>query len=83
MKGSILNLWSDLREKRLWPIAVLLAVALVGVPVLLLKSPPEKAAPPMARAAHRPRCRSSVPTAARSRAPRRWARSGPRTRSGR
>jgi len=48
MKESVFDLWSDLREKRLWPIAVLLAVALVGVPVLLLKSPPEKAAPPTA-----------------------------------
>lgn len=29
------NLWSDLVEKRLWPVALALLVALVGVPVLL------------------------------------------------
>ncbi len=48
MKDSVLDLWHDLREKRLWPIAVLLAIALVGVPVLLLKGAPEKAEPPVA-----------------------------------
>lgn len=30
--------WQDLREKRLWPIAVLLALALVAIPLLLTKS---------------------------------------------
>lgn len=34
------DLWSDLVEKRLWPVAVLLVAALVAVPVLLAKSPP-------------------------------------------
>ena len=48
MKNSVLDLWHDLREKRLWPIAALLAIALVAVPVLLLKSTPESAKPPVA-----------------------------------
>ena len=31
------DLWHDLREKRLWPVAALLLLALVAVPVLLAK----------------------------------------------
>ena len=44
MKTFLLDLWQDLREKRLWPVAVVLAVALVAVPVVLSK-PAEEAAP--------------------------------------
>jgi hypothetical protein len=44
MKTFVLDLWQDLREKRLWPVAIVLAVALVAVPVVLLK-PAEDAAP--------------------------------------
>ena len=51
MKTFISDLWSDLREKRLWPVAVLLLAGLVAVPVVLKKSsedvPP---APPTASA---------------------------------
>lgn len=32
------NIWQDLREKRLWPVAVLLALAIVAIPLLLTKS---------------------------------------------
>jgi len=32
-----LGIWQDLREKRLWPVAVLLVVGLLAVPVLLRK----------------------------------------------
>jgi hypothetical protein len=32
-----LDLWADLREKRLWPVAVLLLVGLIAVPVVLSK----------------------------------------------
>jgi hypothetical protein len=39
------DLWADLREKRLWPVAVFLVVALVAVPVVLAK-PFEAPAPP-------------------------------------
>lgn len=46
MKVFLEDLWQDLREKRLWPVAVALAVALVAVPVLLKK--PFQAPPPAA-----------------------------------
>jgi len=41
MKNFALDVWHDLRAKRLWPVAVVLVLALVAVPVLLLKGPPE------------------------------------------
>jgi hypothetical protein len=44
MKIFMLDLWHDLREKRLWPVAVVLAVGLLAVPVLLAK-PAEDPAP--------------------------------------
>jgi hypothetical protein len=44
MKIFLLDLWHDLRAKRLWPVAVALAVALVAVPVVLSK-PSETAGP--------------------------------------
>ncbi len=37
MTGFLLDLWHDLREKRLAPVAVLLLVALIAVPVVMLK----------------------------------------------
>ena len=37
MKIFLLDLWQDLRDKRLAPVAVVLAVALVAVPVVLSK----------------------------------------------
>jgi hypothetical protein len=37
MKIFLLDLWHDLRAKRLWPVALGLAVALVAVPVVLSK----------------------------------------------
>jgi hypothetical protein len=37
MKNFLLDLWSDLRAKRLWPVAVLLLVAVVATPVVLSK----------------------------------------------
>jgi hypothetical protein len=43
MKTFALDLWQDLRDKRLWPVAILLAVALLAVP-LLLRKPAEKSA---------------------------------------
>jgi hypothetical protein len=50
MKNALSNLWADLREKRIWPLPVVLLVALVAVPVLLRKSPEEPPpAPPAAQ----------------------------------
>jgi hypothetical protein len=37
MKVFLLDLWQDLREKRLWPVALVLLLGLLAVPVLLAK----------------------------------------------
>ena len=46
MKSFVLDLWHDLRTKRLAPVAVLLAAALVAVPLLVLKPVSEPAPAP-------------------------------------
>jgi hypothetical protein len=43
MSNLLQDAWQDLREKRLWPVALALALAIVAIPVLLTKS---AAAPP-------------------------------------
>src|SRR6187551_434370 len=45
MTTFFVDLWHDLREKRLWPVAVGLLAAIVAVPVILFK-PASDAAPP-------------------------------------
>jgi hypothetical protein len=45
MQIFLLDLWQDLREKRLWPVALVLLLGLVAVPVLLAK-PAEDPGPP-------------------------------------
>src|SRR5215211_1814842 len=50
MKIFLLDLWHDLREKRLAPVAVVLALGLVAVPVLLAKPAEKPAAAPVASA---------------------------------
>jgi hypothetical protein len=47
MKLFLTDLWHDLREKRLWPVALVLLLGLVAVPVLLAK-PAGDPAPPTA-----------------------------------
>ena len=37
MQVFLLDLWHDLRDKRLWPVAVVLLLGLIAVPVLLAK----------------------------------------------
>ena len=57
MTTFLLDIWHDLREKRLWPIAVALVAATVAVPVLLVKPaevPPADTAPPAAKPAALP-----------------------------
>jgi hypothetical protein len=56
MKLFLLDLWHDLRAKRLWPVAAVLAVAVVAVPVVLMKSSesPDPAPVPTARKAPDP-----------------------------
>jgi len=44
MKIFLLDLWQDLQAKRLWPVAAVLLLALVAVPVVLSKS--SETAPP-------------------------------------
>jgi hypothetical protein len=41
MKNLLLDLWHDLRAKRLWPVALVLLAGLVAVPVVLLKKAEE------------------------------------------
>jgi hypothetical protein len=57
MKIFLLDLWHDLRAKRLWPVALVLVVALVAVPVVLSKPAAEPPAPakPSARKAPDPK----------------------------
>ena len=55
MKIFLLDLWHDLRAKRLWPVAAVLGLALVAVPVVLSKPSETPApAPPTARKAPGP-----------------------------
>jgi hypothetical protein len=51
MTTFFVDLWHDLREKRLWPVAVGLLAAIVAVPAILFK-PASDAAPPAATAPH-------------------------------
>jgi hypothetical protein len=41
MRAFLADLWADLRDKRLWPVAVVLAAGLVAVPLVLKKSAEE------------------------------------------
>ncbi|MEA2207431.1 MAG: hypothetical protein QOE77_4207 [Blastocatellia bacterium] len=45
MNVFFLDLWHDLKEKRLWPVAVVLLAALIAVPVLLAKPAAKSSAP--------------------------------------
>jgi hypothetical protein len=40
------NLWKDMVDKRLWPVAVVLVIALVAIPVVLAKPAPQSAPAP-------------------------------------
>jgi len=46
MTTFFLDLWQDLREKRLWPVAVGLLAAAVAIPAIMLKPAAEPSAPP-------------------------------------
>src|SRR4051812_22746944 len=52
MKEQVLDIWTDLRERRLWPVAALLLLGLVAVPVVLVK--PAEEAPSAAAGANTP-----------------------------
>ena len=51
MTSFFVDVWHDLREKRLWPAAVGLLAAIVAVPVVLFK-PASDAAPPSTATPH-------------------------------
>lgn len=46
MTAILIEIWEDLRQKRLWPVAAALLVALVAVPVALTKSGEDLQPPP-------------------------------------
>jgi hypothetical protein len=50
MNVFLLDLWHDLREKRLWPVAVVLVLALIAVPVLIAKPAEEPGPAPVVAA---------------------------------
>jgi hypothetical protein len=55
MKNLLLDLWHDLRAKRLWPVALVLLAGLVAVPVVLSKKAEEPTvAPPAPAKAEKP-----------------------------
>ena len=54
MKMFFLDLWHDLRAKRLWPVAAVLVLALVAVPVVLSKSSETPPAAPVKAARKAP-----------------------------
>jgi hypothetical protein len=55
MKNLLLDLWHDLRARRLWPVALVLLAGLVAVPLVLSKKAEEPAvAPPAATKAEAP-----------------------------
>jgi hypothetical protein len=73
------NIWSDLVEKRLWPVALALVVALVAVPVALSRTssaPEDVAAPPAATSA------AATPKPGRAAVTLQTELAGPRKRSG-
>jgi hypothetical protein len=43
--SAVRNIWADLVDKRLWPVALVLVAAVIAVPVLLTKSAPSAPAP--------------------------------------
>ncbi|MBN1530242.1 MAG: hypothetical protein JW895_14375 [Thermoleophilaceae bacterium] len=47
MNDFIQDIWNDLREKRLWPVAVLLLAGLIAVPVVLSKPAEEPTVAPV------------------------------------
>src|SRR5918995_3197645 len=62
MKVFFLDLWQDLRAKRLWPVALALVLALAAVPILLAK-PAEDPGPPPAASATPPAAKDKEETA--------------------
>jgi hypothetical protein len=47
LTASLRGIWDELVERRLWPVAIALVVALVAIPVLLSNSAPEQPSAPV------------------------------------
>jgi hypothetical protein len=45
LRNAVRGLWEELVERRLWPVAIALVVAIVAVPVVMSKSAPQAPAP--------------------------------------
>jgi hypothetical protein len=63
MNNFLLDLWHDLRAKRLWPVALVLLAGIVAVPFVLAKKSEEPAAPPPAPTAEAQEPESDGPAA--------------------
>jgi hypothetical protein len=46
--SAVTNIWRQLVQRRLWPVAILLVAALAAVPLMLAKDPEPEAMPPVA-----------------------------------
>ena len=62
MKGMVLGVIQDLRDRRLLPVAILLAAALIGVPAFMLKPAAEAPAPVAAAPITAPAGAEGLPT---------------------
>ncbi len=60
--AALQRIASELRQKRLWPLAAALLVAIIAVPVLLTKSPSPTPVPPGPQATPPPSAATSLPT---------------------
>jgi hypothetical protein len=64
MKEQVLDVWAELRDRRLWPVAAVLLIALVAVPVVLVKpaeeAPSQAATPTPAAGSGEPLAKQSV-----------------------
>jgi hypothetical protein len=66
MNAFVRNVWRDLVDKRLWPVALVLVLALVAIPVVLANEPPKSAAPATPVASADPPALVATPAAIRS-----------------
>ena len=57
---AVTNLWRQLVQRRLWPVAILLIAALVAVPLMLAKDPEPAPAPPPAQVDDQERARDDA-----------------------
>lgn len=66
MTASARNIWRDMIDRRLWPVALLLVVALIAIPVVLAKPAPKTTPPATPVATSSPEPLVATPAAIRS-----------------